>query len=109
MPVRSAISLKWNDNISPAYLRFRSVEHAKEELLAGNDHMFVAPDGAIFLQVPGVKIDDSFQLVDQRGHSSQRLFMMAVPYIGGYNPDYSGLDFCAATSEIIADRIAYGG
>ncbi|WP_333863965.1 FAD/NAD(P)-binding protein [Sphingobacterium sp.] len=105
-PFKSLID---NGNISPAYLRFRSVEHAKEELLAGNDHMFVAPDGAIFLQVPGVKIDDSFQLVDQSGRSSQRLFMMAVPYIGGYNPDYSGLDFCSATSEIIAGRIAEGG
>ncbi|QQT54609.1 FAD/NAD(P)-binding protein [Sphingobacterium multivorum] len=102
-------SLVDNGNVSPAYLRFRSVEQAKEQMLAGNDHMFVAPDGAIFLQVPGVKIDDSFRLVDHSGNASQRLFMMAVPYMGGYNPDYSGLDFCAATSEIIANRIASGG
>jgi hypothetical protein len=87
-------------------LRFRSVEYAKEQLLTGNNHILVAPDGGIFLQVPGVKVDDSFQLIDKSGRSSQRLFMMAVPYIGGYNPDYSGLDFCAATSEVIADRIA---
>lgn len=102
-------SLVDNGNVSPAYLRFRSVEQAKEQMLAGNDHMFVAPDGAIFLQVPGVKIDDSFRLVDHSGNASQRLFMMAVSYMGGYNPDYSGLDFCAATSEIIANRIASGG
>ena len=102
-------SLVDNGNVSPAYLRFRSVEQAKEQMLAGNDHMFVAPDGAIFLQVPGVKIDDSFRLVDHSGNASQRLFMMAVPYMGGYNPDYSGLDFCAATSAIIAGKIAKGG
>ncbi|MGF7024677.1 FAD/NAD(P)-binding protein [Sphingobacterium sp. HSC-15S19] len=102
-------SLVDNGNVSPAYLRFRSVEQAKEQMLAGNDHMFVAPDGAIFLQVPGVKIDDSFRLVDHSGNASQRLFMMAVPYMGGYNPDYSGLDFCAATSAIIASKIAEGG
>lgn len=102
-------SLVDNGNVSPAYLRFRSVEQAKEQMLAGNDHMFVAPDGAIFLQVPGVKIDDSFRLVDHNGNASQRLFMMAVPYMGGYNPDYSGLDFCAATSAIIAVKIAEGG
>ncbi|MGJ1417273.1 FAD/NAD(P)-binding protein [Sphingobacterium multivorum] len=102
-------SLVDNGNVSPAYLRFRSVEQAKEQMLAGNDHMFVAPDGAIFLQVPGVKIDDSFRLVDHSGNTSQRLFMMAVPYMGGYNPDYSGLDFCAATSAIIAGKIAEGG
>lgn len=102
-------SLVDNGNVSPAYLRFRSVEQAKEQMLAGNDHMFVAPDGAIFLQVPGVKIDDSFRLVDHSGNASQRLFMMAVPYMGGYNPDYSGLDFCAATSAIIVSKIAAGG
>ncbi|WP_343567755.1 hypothetical protein, partial [Sphingobacterium sp.] len=102
-------SLVDNGNVSPAYLRFRSVEQAKEQMLAGNDHMFVAPDGAIFLQVPGVKIDDSFRLVDHSGNASQRLFMMAVPYMGGYNPDYSGLDFCAATSAIIVSKIAEGG
>ncbi|MGE8423864.1 MAG: FAD/NAD(P)-binding protein, partial [Sphingobacterium siyangense] len=76
-------SLVDNGNVSPAYLRFRSVEQAKEQMLASNDHMFVAPDGAIFLQVPGVKIDDSFRLVDHSGNASQRLFMMAVPYMGG--------------------------
>ncbi|WP_312790385.1 FAD/NAD(P)-binding protein [Sphingobacterium sp.] len=102
-------SLVDNGNISPAYLRFRSVDRAKAELLAGNDHMFVASDGAIFLQVPGIKIDDRFRLVDQRGSSNDRIFMMAVPYIGGYNPDYSGLDFCASTSSIIAQQIAEGG
>ena len=105
-PFRSLVD---NGNVSPAYLRFRSVERAKEQMLAGNDHMFVAPDGTIFLQVPGVKIDDSFRLVDHSGNASQRLFMMAVPYMGGYNPDYSGLDFCAATSAIIAGKIAEGG
>jgi hypothetical protein len=24
---------------------------------------------------------------------------MALPYIGGFNPDYSGLDFCEQASE----------
>ncbi|KKO89724.1 hypothetical protein AAW12_19210 [Sphingobacterium sp. Ag1] len=105
-PFRSLVD---NGQVSRAYLRFRSVEQAKEQMLAGNDHMFVAPDGAIFLQVPGVKIDDSFGLVDHGGSASQRLFMMAVPYMGGYNPDYSGLDFCAATSAIIAGKIAESG
>jgi len=31
---------------------------------------------------------------------------MAVPYIGGYNPDYSGLDFCEATSGNLANSVA---
>lgn len=31
--------------------------------------------------------------------------MMAVPYIAGYNPDYSGLDFCEAASKFIVESI----
>jgi hypothetical protein len=31
--------------------------------------------------------------------------MMAVPYIGGYNPDYSGLDFCDAASTNIVESM----
>jgi hypothetical protein len=30
---------------------------------------------------------------------------MAVPYIGGYNPDYSGLDFSEAASALIIKSI----
>jgi hypothetical protein len=31
--------------------------------------------------------------------------LMAVPYIGGYNPDYSGLDFSEAASALIIKSI----
>jgi len=34
--------------------------------------------------------------------------MMAVPYIGGYNPDGSGLDFCEQASENIMQCIFKG-
>ena len=30
---------------------------------------------------------------------------MAVPFIGGLNPDYSGLDFCDTASDKIAETI----
>ncbi|MBE0392431.1 hypothetical protein BJQ96_02279 [Flavobacterium sp. PL0002] len=30
---------------------------------------------------------------------------MAVPYMGGFNPDYSSLDFCEASSEHIVKGI----
>ncbi|WP_104382846.1 FAD/NAD(P)-binding protein [Sphingobacterium sp. HMA12] len=105
-PFRSLVD---SGNVSQAYLRFRSADRAKDEMLAGNDHIFVTAEGAIFLQVPGIKIDDSFRLVDQKGVSNHRIYMMAVPYIGGYNPDYSGLDFCSETSAIIAGQLAEGG
>ena len=57
-----------------------------------------------FLDVPGLAITDHFRSVSKNGTSNPRLYMMAVPYIGGYNPDYSGLDFCDdASKAIVAD------
>ena len=31
--------------------------------------------------------------------------MIVDTYIGGFNPDYSGLDFCEATSQRIVNAI----
>ena len=50
-------------------------------------------DGDVYLQVPGISINDHFQVVDAYGALNDRIYIMAVPYIGGFNPDYSGLDF----------------
>jgi hypothetical protein len=30
---------------------------------------------------------------------------MAVPFIGGFNPDYSGLDFCDQASRRITSKM----
>ncbi|MFD2144096.1 hypothetical protein [Mucilaginibacter antarcticus] len=57
--------------------------------------------GNYYLRVPGIAINDSYQPVDKYGAFNERLYIMAVPYIGGFNPDYSGLDFCEAASKAI--------
>lgn len=59
----------------------------------------------MFLKVPGINITDSFCVVMQNGEINKRIHVMAVPYIAGFNPDYSGLDFCEAASRLIADDI----
>ena len=42
--------------------------------------------------------------MDQYGAYNKKLYIMAVPYIGGLNPDYSGLDFSEAASlRIVKD------
>ncbi len=53
------------------------------------------------LTVPGVAITDDYQAIDQNGNVNKHLFIAAIPFIGGYNPDYSGLD----VSDEIARRI----
>ena len=61
--------------------------------------------GNYYLHVPGIAINDHFQVLDEYGSYNERIYMMAVPYIGGYNPDYSGLDFCEEASARIAEAI----
>ena len=58
-----------------------------------------------YLNVPGIAINDNFQVLDEYGAYNNRIYMMAVPYIGGYNPDYSGLDFCEAASKYVVESL----
>ena len=37
--------------------------------------------------------------------TNERIYMMAVPFIGGFNPDYSGLDFGEAASMRIVGKL----
>lgn len=92
------LSLVENGTVCGARLEFKSEEEAKK--LLEEEHPDVEQVGnKFFLKVPGVAIDDSFRVVNRNGESNDRVFLLAVPYIGGYNPDYSGLDFCEQASK----------
>ncbi|WP_296151636.1 FAD/NAD(P)-binding protein [uncultured Flavobacterium sp.] len=93
------------ESISPAELEFRSKEKGAEQLASGNKKVIKKKNGSFHLKVPGITINDAFQIVNVSGEPNQRIYMMAVPYIGGYNPDYSGLDFCEEASGRIAKAI----
>jgi hypothetical protein len=41
--------------------------------------------------VDGLNINDNFQALDYYGRVTEDLYIMAVPYIAGLNPDYSDL------------------
>lgn len=101
-PFKGLISGK---TVSPARLRFQSSASAKEEVDSGNELVEEDDDGVFFLKVPGITVNDSFQLVDGKGLANERIYIMAVPYIGGYNPDYSGIDFCEAASDKVVKAI----
>ena len=73
----------------------------------GNEN--VVRDGDdYFLCVPGMDISDNFQLVNKQGIASDSLFLMAVPFMGGLNPDYSGLDFCENAAGLIVEYLKNG-
>lgn len=90
--------------VSPARLKFRSADEGIREMESGKA---VTKDerGDYYLKVSGIAINDHFQVVDAYGALNERIYIMAVPYIGGYNPDYSGLDFSEAASAAIVKRI----
>ena len=93
-------SLKDQNIFSPARLRFKDDPKQQDR-----DENVEQEDGAWFLTVPGIAINDSFQPINEDGDVHPRLYMLAVPYIGGYNPDYSGLDLCNKISEIVVDSM----
>jgi uncharacterized NAD(P)/FAD-binding protein YdhS len=96
-PFKSLLNSK---SVSPAMLKFKSSYEGRKAMDEGKD---VEADacGNYFLHVSGITINDNFQIVDQYGACNDRIYIMAVPYIGGYNPDYSGLDFCESASAAI--------
>ncbi len=98
-------SMLKNKTISPAHIRFRAASLGRAALENGNKEVEADASGNYYLKVPGITINDNFQVVDPYGAYNERIYTMAVPYIGGYNPDYSGLDFCEAASKQIIGSI----
>ncbi|WP_175636251.1 FAD/NAD(P)-binding protein [Pedobacter ghigonis] len=97
-------SLVKGGKISQARLAFKSADMGQKAKATVNKQVTVI-DGEYYLNVPGITINDHFQLVDKKGNNCDRIYLMAVPYMGGYNPDYSGLDFCEAASTVVAQQI----
>jgi len=78
-------SLIEDGTVSPAKLNFRSKK---------GDQI-----------VDGLAITDSFQVVGTDDKPSNRIYLMTVAFMKGLNPDYSGIDFCEHSSEMIVKRI----
>ncbi|MEP6804346.1 MAG: FAD/NAD(P)-binding protein [Flavobacterium sp.] len=94
-PFKSLLSQK---AVSPAKIKFKSNEIGHIAFSENNTSIEKDSTGSYFLNVSGIAINDNFQIINHYGAYNENLYIMAVPYIGGYNPDYSGLDFCEATS-----------
>ena len=91
--------------VSAAYLHFKDDVKAEEEINNGNKLVVPAATEGYYLKVPGININDHFQVLNSFGAFNPSIFIMAVPFIGGLNPDYSGLDFCDTASNKIAETI----
>ena len=94
------------ETVSPALVKFCSKVDGAEEMSKGNQFIEKDSLGNYYLKVPGISINDNFQVLDKFGACNDRIYIMAVPYIGGLNPDYSGLDFCETASARIMQALA---
>ncbi|MBC7417068.1 MAG: hypothetical protein H7325_02820 [Pedobacter sp.] len=97
-------SLLRDRTVSPAKLKFRDSNAANFWVNSQVKGVEKAADGQ-YLNVPGIAINDNFQVLDEFGAQNPRIYVVAVPYISGFNPDYSGLDFGEAASAIIAKSL----
>ncbi|WP_245857055.1 FAD/NAD(P)-binding protein [Mucilaginibacter auburnensis] len=102
IPFRSLVD---NHTASHATLRFRNANVGAELMNEGEKPVVKGVDGEYYLIVPGMAINDHFQLLDKFNALNNRIYVMAVPLIGGYNPDYSGLDFSEAASAAIIEAM----
>lgn len=91
--------------VSPARLLFQDPLQGEKALENGDEHVERDQKGNYYLKVSGISINDHFQALDEYNALNERIYVMAVPYIGGFNPDYSGLDFCEAASATIIKSI----
>ncbi|MFD0941647.1 FAD/NAD(P)-binding protein [Pedobacter boryungensis] len=100
-------SLVSSGTVAIAKLRFADQKNAAIAYANGSND--IIKEGQVYyLRVPGISINDNFQVLDAKGTANKRIHMLGVPFIGGYNPDYSGLDFGDAASEKVMDSICAG-
>lgn len=101
-PFKSMFS---HEPVLPAKVRFKDKQQGEEELAKGNKNVNLGSDEHYYLTLKGLAINDYFQPILADGSPSNRYFVMAVPFISGFNPDYSGFDFCDQVSNIIVDKL----
>ena len=77
-------------------------------MMVTNHKVLKTENDDYYLKISGISINDNYQVTDDYGSYNDRIYMMAVPYIGGFNPDYSGLDFCEQASKRIIESLVKG-
>lgn len=97
--------LKKSGVVSSGYLNFKSSDEAIKLKEEGVDMIKEGFNDNFYLQVKGLSINDHFQALDSYGNVRENLYIMTVAYIGGLNPDYSGLDFCDTAADTITESL----
>mgnify|MGYP001160089020 CR=1 FL=1 len=88
-----------------AKVRFKDKHQGKKHLTDNPKSVCIGSDDEYYLETGGFAINDDFQPILANGSVDKRYFIMAVPYISGFNPDYSGFDFCDQVAELIVNKL----
>jgi hypothetical protein len=104
-PYKSMFDTDDSEKVLPACVRFKDKTQGEKQQITDPENVKVGADGEYYLTLKGFAINDEYQPILATGQPSERYFMMAVPFIGGFNPDYSGFDFCEQVSEIIVNKL----
>jgi len=88
-----------------AKVRFKDKHQGKQHLKENPKSVCIGSDDEYYLETGGFAINDDFQPMLANGSLNERYFVMAVPYISGFNPDYSGFDFCDQVAELIVNKL----
>ena len=91
--------------VLPACVCFKDKTHGEKQRSLDSKNVTIGADGEYYLRLKGFAINDEYQPLLANGKPSDRYFIMAVPFISGFNPDYSGFDFCDQVSTIIVDKL----
>ncbi|WP_082738266.1 FAD/NAD(P)-binding protein [Chryseobacterium sp. CCH4-E10] len=101
-------TLREDGLISSGYLKFKDTNTGKLQFEEDSRKILKVDSENYYLRVDGLNINDHFQALDSYGKATENLFIMAVPYIAGLNPDYSGLDFCDTAGKRVATSLKSG-
>ena len=90
--------------VSPATSKFRNQEVGREFCEREPERALLDNDGEVFLKLAGVAINDLYQPLNSQGRPMPHLYILAIPLIGGHNPDFSGLDVADLASSIAVEE-----
>lgn len=93
------------ETVLPACVRFKDKAQGQKQQRVDRESVSIGADAEYYLTLKGFAINDDYQPILATGKPSERYFMMAVPFISGFNPDYSGFDFCEQVSTIIVEKL----
>jgi hypothetical protein len=93
-------SLLESGKVTSATSKFREQTTGREYQEKSPERGQTDASGQYFLKLTGAAINDFYQPLDVNGEPTPHLYILAVPLIGGHNPDFSGLDVADTASSI---------